>query len=208
MQEYMDTLCSYCCGHARIEPYESYLPLCSDCKARLFGTTRDSSPEGLREEMALLRKMSKRSLLLAAFLLYDNRQLQKQLSPGAELSKLTKEARNIYDSIGRAVLPGLFHQLALYFFHAGWHEDAIHLLYDATDSLFCGYLLHGQREGQCQYHLSECYILLGKIYGFLGDTARQVWALSQAEGHLRARIMFSMDRYGAVQNDLRTQSLP
>lgn len=204
MKERIDTLCSYCCGHAEIDPRESYLPLCRDCKSRLFGQPRDNSAEGLRKEMSLLREMKKYSLLMTAFLLYDNRKLQRLLPPGKELNKLVKEAEDIHYFVGRSVFPGLFHQLAIYFFQAGWHEDAIALLEDATDGLFCNYLLHGQSEGQSQHHLSECYIQLAKIYESLGDTARQVWSLNQAEHHLRAHISFCMERYSAVQTDLLT----
>ena len=199
MKERIDTLCSYCCGRAAIEPHESYLPLCKDCKDRLFGAPRDSSADGLRKEIALLRKMKKYSLLMTAFLLYDNWQLQRLLSPGDELKKLVKESEDIRYYVGRSVLPILFHQLALYFFHAGWHEDAINLLYNATDGLFGSYLLHGQSEGHCQHHLSECYAHLAEIYESLGDTSRQVWSLNQAEHHLRAQISFCMQRYGEVQ---------
>lgn len=202
MKERIDTLCSYCCGHAEIEPHESYLPLCKDCKERLFGAPRDNSADGLRNEMALLQQMKKYSLLMTAFLLYDNWKLQQLLPPGSERKKLAKEAENLHSYIGRSVLPGLFHQLALYFFHAGRHEDAISLLQNATDGLFSGYLLHGQSEGHCQHHLSECYLLLAKIYESLGDCARQVWALNQAELHLRAQISFAMERYSAAQADL------
>ena len=203
MNERIDTLCSCCRGHAEIEPHESYLPLCADCKSRLFGAPRDGSPDGLRREMALLRKFKKHSLLITAFLLYDNRQLQRLLSPGDELKKLVKEAEDIHYFVGHSILPGVFHQLALYFLHAGWHEDAITLLQDAADGLFCGYLLHGQPEGQCQHHLSECYIQLAGIYELLGDTSRQVWTLNQAELHLRSQISFCMKRYGMVQTALR-----
>lgn len=199
MRERIDTLCSYCCGHATIEPHESYLPLCKDCKDRLFGAPRDSSADGLRKEIALLRKMKKYSLLITAFLLYDNWQLQRLLSPGDELKKLVKESEDIRYYVGRSMLPILFHQLALYFFHAGWHEDAINLLDNATDGLFGSYLLHGQSEGHCQHHLSECYIQLAEIYESLGDTPRQVWSLNQAEHHLRAQISFCMQRYSEVQ---------
>ena len=202
MKDRIDTLCSFCRGHAEIEPHESYLPLCQECKTRLFGAPRDGSPEGLRKEMARLRKMSKYSLLLSAFLLYDNWQLQRLLPPGDELNKLAEEAQDIRYGAGQTVLSPVFHQLALYFFLAGWYIDAINLLDEAIDNLFCGYLLHGLPEGQCQHHLSECYIQLAKIYGFLGDTSRQVWALNQAEHHLRFQIKFCMERYSIVREDL------
>ena len=91
MKERIDTLCSYCCGHAEIEPHESYLPLCRDCKSRLFGQPRDNSEEGLRKEMSLLRQMKKYSLLMTAFLLYDNRKLQRLLPPGYVLIKFCKD---------------------------------------------------------------------------------------------------------------------
>lgn len=208
MERRIDTLCSFCRGHAEIGPHESYLPLCRDCRERLFGAPRDGSPDGLRKELTRLRKASKFSLLLTAFLLYDNRQLQRQLPPGEELDKLVEEAQEICCFVGRSVFPGLFHQLAIYFFQAGWHEDAINLLDEVTEDLYWGHLLYGQAEERCQHHLSECFIQQAKIYGSLGDTARQVWALSQAENHLRAQIKFCVRQYEAVQNGLRGRELP
>ena len=91
MERRIDTLCSFCRGHAEIGPHESYLPLCRDCRERLFGAPRDGSPDGLRKELTRLRKASKFSLLLTAFLLYDNRQLQRQL-PQARIVSVDYDA--------------------------------------------------------------------------------------------------------------------
>lgn len=203
METTTHTLCSLCHSPQPVVPYESYLPLCDECKARLFRGRRENTRSYLEQELSVLRSLSSQSTLLAAFQLYDSRLLQQIYSDTDEdealLDALIAEADKLYYAIGRSLLPALFHQLALYFYNAGWYEDAHSLLQDVLGGINCGYLLYGQPEDLLQPHLAACYTHLAMVYSAMGDTARQVWALHSAILHRRNQVTSGMKQLNELE---------